>query len=128
MQAGTFTDLSLKLIHSQHELRYAFLIMVTRDELKSLIEKMPEGKLDLVRMNLDNILHLPAPNPMIEKMMRRSEEFRKQLPERLKQLQAILQIRSGDSAGAEASEAFLEREMANMPILGKRAMPTLSTG
>lgn len=128
MQAGTFTDLSLKLIHSQHELRYAFLIMVTRDELKSLIEKMPEGKLDLVRMNLDNILRPPAPNPMIEKMMRRSEEFRKQLPERLKQLQAILQIRSGDSAGAEASEAFLEREMANMPILGKRAMPTLSTG
>ena len=62
--------------------------MASRDELKTLIDQMPEEKLDLVRMNLESILHPPAPNPWVEKIMRRSEEFQKQLPERLKQLQA----------------------------------------
>jgi hypothetical protein len=62
--------------------------MASRDELKTLIDQMPEEKLDLVRMNLESILHPPAPNPLVEKIMRRSEEFQKQLPERLKQLQA----------------------------------------
>jgi len=62
--------------------------MPTREELISLINQMPEAKLDLVRVNLESILNPPAPNPMMEKMMRRSEEFRAELPERLKQLQA----------------------------------------
>ena len=62
--------------------------MASRDELKTLIDQMPEEKLDLVRMNLESILRPPAPNPLVEKIMRRSEEFQKQLPDRLKQLQA----------------------------------------
>jgi hypothetical protein len=80
-------EFSRQLLDSQCELRYALLIMATRDELMSLIEEMPEEKLDLVRMNLESILHPPAPNPMIEKVMRRAEEFQKQLSERLKELQ-----------------------------------------
>jgi hypothetical protein len=62
--------------------------MMTRDELKTLIDQMPEEELDLVRVNLERIMHPPASNPLVEKMMRRSEELRSQLPERLKQLQA----------------------------------------
>lgn len=62
--------------------------MASRDELKTLIDQMPEEKLDWVRMNLESILHPPDPNPMVEKVMRRSREFATQLPERLKQLQA----------------------------------------
>jgi hypothetical protein len=61
---------------------------VTRDQLKALIEQMPEDKLDLVRMNLESILHPLQPNPWIERIMRRSEEFRRELPERLKRVQA----------------------------------------
>ena len=61
---------------------------VTRDQLSALIEQMPEDKLDMIRMNLESILDPPQPNPRIEQIMRRSEEFQKQLPERLKQLQA----------------------------------------
>ena len=62
--------------------------MVPREELKTLIDQMPEEKLDLVRMNLESILHPPVPNPKVEKMERRSEEFRGHLIERLKRLQA----------------------------------------
>jgi hypothetical protein len=62
--------------------------MATREELKSLIDQLPEAKLDLVGLSLESILHPPAPNPRIEQFRQRSEEFQKQLPERLKQLQA----------------------------------------
>jgi hypothetical protein len=62
--------------------------MPTRNDLKTLIDEMPPEKLDVVRMNLENILHPPAPNAKVERIIRRSEEFQKQLPERLKQLQA----------------------------------------
>ena len=67
---------------------YAGRIMPTRDALKTLIDEMPPEKLDLVRMNLESILHPPAPDLRIERMIRRSEEFREQLPGRLEKLQA----------------------------------------
>ena len=44
--------------------------MATRDELKPLIDQMPDEKLDLVGVNLESILQPPAPNPVIEKMLR----------------------------------------------------------
>jgi hypothetical protein len=62
--------------------------MHTREELKTLIDQLPEEKLVLASLNLESILHPPAPNPRIEQFTQRSEEFQKQLPERLKQLQA----------------------------------------
>jgi hypothetical protein len=62
--------------------------MPTRDELKALIDQLPDEKLEMVRINLESIQHPPIPNPKVEQIMRRSEEFQKQLPERLKQLQA----------------------------------------
>jgi hypothetical protein len=62
--------------------------MATRAELKALIDQLPEAKLDLVGSSLESILHPPAHNPRIEQFRQRSEEFQKQLPERLKQLQA----------------------------------------
>ncbi len=62
--------------------------MPTRDELKAIIDRLPYEKLDLAGLNLESILHPPVPNPRIEQFRRRSEEFHKQLPERLKQLQS----------------------------------------
>jgi hypothetical protein len=62
--------------------------MATREELKALIDQLPEEKLDLAGLRLESILHPPVPNPRIEQFKQRSEEFHKQLPERLKQLQA----------------------------------------
>jgi hypothetical protein len=62
--------------------------MATREELKALIDQLPEEKLNLAGLSLEGILHPPVPNPRIEQFRQRSEEFQKQLPERLKQLQA----------------------------------------
>lgn len=62
--------------------------MASRDQLKVLIDKLPDDKLDHVGMSLESILYPPVPNPRVEQFRRRSEEFQKQLPERLKQLQA----------------------------------------
>jgi hypothetical protein len=62
--------------------------MSTREDLKALIDQLPEEKLDLAGLSLDSILNPPVPNPRIEQFRQRSEEFQKQLPERLKQLQA----------------------------------------
>jgi hypothetical protein len=62
--------------------------MVTREELKALIDRLPEEKLDLAGLSLKSILYPHAPNPRIEQFKQHSEEFQKQLPERLKQLQA----------------------------------------
>jgi hypothetical protein len=62
--------------------------MSTREDLKALIDQLPEEKLDLAALSLESILRPPAPNPRIEQFRQRSEEFQKQLPERLKQLQA----------------------------------------
>jgi hypothetical protein len=62
--------------------------MPTREDLKALIDQLPEEKLDLAGLSLDSILNPPVPNPRIEQFKQRSEEFQKQLPERLKQLQA----------------------------------------
>jgi hypothetical protein len=62
--------------------------MATREELKALIDQLPEEKLDLAGLSLKSILHPPVPNPRVERFKQRSEDFQKQLPERLKQLQA----------------------------------------
>jgi hypothetical protein len=62
--------------------------MPTRDELKALIDEMPLEKLDLVGMNLESILRPPEPNAKVERAIKRSEELMRQLPGRLKQVQA----------------------------------------
>lgn len=62
--------------------------MPTLEELKSIIEQMPETKFELVRVNLESILNPPRPDPLMEKMQRRAEEFQAELQERLKQVQA----------------------------------------
>jgi hypothetical protein len=62
--------------------------MPTRDELKAFIDQMPPEKLDLVHTNLESILNPPVPDPQIERIIRRSEEFQRELSERLPQLQA----------------------------------------
>ena len=61
--------------------------MVSRDELKILIDRLPEEKIGLVRNNLEYILHPPV-LPTVEMMMRRTDDLESELPERLKILRA----------------------------------------
>jgi hypothetical protein len=60
----------------------------TREDLKTLIDQAREDKLDLIRSSLEGILHPRSRDPRIEQFMQRSEEFQRQLPERLEKLQA----------------------------------------
>jgi hypothetical protein len=52
--------------------------MASRDEVKALIDQLPDN-LNPARMNLESALHPPVPSPKVEQIMRRSEEFQKQL-------------------------------------------------
>lgn len=62
--------------------------MSDRNDLIALIDQLPDDKLSLVLLGVEQILHPPMLDPRIEQIMRRSEEFSRELPERLKQLQA----------------------------------------
>jgi hypothetical protein len=52
--------------------------MASRDEVKALIDQLPDN-LNPARMNIESALHPPVPSPKVEQIMRRSEEFQKQL-------------------------------------------------
>lgn len=59
--------------------------MVTRDELKALVEQVPDSSLERIRVMLDYHLHPPAPRPEIERMQRRSQLYRKQVLQRYRE-------------------------------------------
>lgn len=61
--------------------------MISRDELKILIDRLPEEKIGLVRNYLEYILDPPV-LPTLEMMVRRADDLESELPERLKQLRA----------------------------------------
>ena len=102
--------------------------MPTRDELKAIIDRLPYEKLDLAGLNLESILHPPVSNPRIEQFRRRSEEFQKQLPERLKQLQAQSDpsvIRGFAWLGGPGAWVRSgEKRTVNMPTPGERIVRT----
>ena len=57
-------------------LRYADGIMATRDELKLLIDQLPEGRLEPVMQMLSHHVNLQIPDPEIEA---RNDEYRERL-------------------------------------------------
>jgi hypothetical protein len=59
--------------------------MATHDELKALIEQLPEPRLEMVRMMLEHHVHPPQPKPEIERMRQRSEDYREQVLERFRE-------------------------------------------
>ena len=53
--------------------------MPTRDELKALIDDMPDEKLILVHKMLEFHLHPPLPSPQMEHIQRRNTEYRQRV-------------------------------------------------
>ena len=68
--------------------------MATRDELKALIDQLPENRLEPVHGMLEFHLNPPAPNPEIERMHRRTIEYRKLVEQRFRET-----LRPGTCAG-----------------------------
>jgi hypothetical protein len=58
--------------------------MVSRDDLKALIDLLPESRLEMVRTMLDHNVHPPPPKPEIEEMQRRSRNYRSRVEERFR--------------------------------------------
>jgi hypothetical protein len=56
--------------------------MASRDELKSLIDRMPEERLESVRSILEFNINPPPPNPKMEHMHERGQLYRKLVEQR----------------------------------------------
>ena len=59
--------------------------MATRDELKSLIDQLPESRLEMVREMLNHQINPPPPNPDIERMQERSRNYRTLIGQRFRE-------------------------------------------
>jgi hypothetical protein len=59
--------------------------MATRDELKALIDRLPEARFEIVRNMLQHHVHPPQPRPEIEQMQRRSQEYKERVEQRFRE-------------------------------------------
>jgi len=59
--------------------------MVSRDELKALIDQLAENKLEMVRTMLDHNVNPPPPIPQIEEMQRRSQSYKSRVEARFRE-------------------------------------------
>lgn len=59
--------------------------MASRDELKSLIDQLPETRLEMVHTLLNHQVNPPAPNPKIERMQRPAQNYRRLVQQRFQE-------------------------------------------
>jgi hypothetical protein len=59
--------------------------MASRDELKALIDQLPESRLEMVRTMLNHQLNPPLQLPAMEQMLRRSNDYRSLVQQRLRE-------------------------------------------
>lgn len=59
--------------------------MATREELKALIDRLPEPKLEAVRKMLEHHIQPPPRRPEIEQMQRRSLEYKERVEQRFRE-------------------------------------------
>jgi hypothetical protein len=59
--------------------------MASRDDLKALIDQLPEPRLEMVRQMLERRVHPPPPRPEIENMQRRSREYKNLVEQRFRE-------------------------------------------
>jgi hypothetical protein len=59
--------------------------MTTREELKALIDQLPESRVESVRRLLEHNVNPRRPDPEMERMHRRSQEYRRLVEERFRE-------------------------------------------
>jgi hypothetical protein len=72
--------------------------MPTREELKELIDRLPERSLEMVRMVVEHHIHPPEPRPAVEQMRERSKEYREKVMRRFSETR-----KPGTGGGATGS-------------------------
>jgi hypothetical protein len=73
--------------------------MTSRDDLKSLIDRVPEDRLDAVLGMLDFQINPPQPDPEIERMRQRTEQYRKAVEQRFRETRKPGTIGGGGGGG-----------------------------
>jgi hypothetical protein len=61
--------------------------MATREELKALIDQLPESCIESVKKLLEHNVNPRRPDPEMERMHRRSQEYRRLVEEHFRQTQ-----------------------------------------
>lgn len=59
--------------------------MASREELKVLIDQLPEARLESVRMMLEHQVHPRPPRPELDRIRRRGEEYRRLVEQRFRE-------------------------------------------
>jgi hypothetical protein len=59
--------------------------VATREELKELIDQLPEPRLEMARQMLERQVHPPPPHPEMEHMEHRSRRYRNQVEQRFRE-------------------------------------------
>lgn len=85
---------------------YAFSTMATREELKALIDHLPEPRLEAVRKMLEHNIHPPPLRPEIEQMQRRSLEYKDRVEQRFRETRKAGTI--GGMSGGGGSTGIYE--------------------
>lgn len=89
---------------------YAAAAMQTRDELKTLIDQLPESSLEVVRSTINYHLNPPPPpSPEIERMRQRGQAYRREVERRFRETlkpATIGAFVSGGSWGAHEGIPF----------------------
>jgi hypothetical protein len=73
------------VLYHKRKTRYPLSTVATRDELKALIDQLPEPRLEIVRNMLEHHVHPPQPRPEIEQMQRRSQEYKERVEQRFRE-------------------------------------------
>ena len=80
-------------------MRYADAIMPTRDELKLLIDQLPEGPLEPVMQMLQHHVNPPVPNPKVIRMQTDGQEYKKLVMRRFHETRKPGTISTGGGGG-----------------------------
>jgi hypothetical protein len=75
----------LYILYHKQKTGYPLSIVATRDELKALIDQLPEPRLEIVRNMLEHHVHPPQPRPEIEQMQRRSQVYKERVEQRFRE-------------------------------------------
>lgn len=83
--------------------------MASRDELKALIDQLPESRLEMAHSLLNHRMNPPAPNAEIDRMRRRSDVYRKLVQQRFQETckpGTIASMSGGGFLGAHGDSPF----------------------
>jgi DNA-binding transcriptional MerR regulator len=73
------------ILFHERKTGYPLFTVPTRDELKALIDQLPELRLEIVRSMLEHHVHPPQPRPEIEQMQQRSQEYKERVEQRFRE-------------------------------------------